>query len=60
MVSRSRPRLSSAACAVTRLDPPVAQDDSITIDEDTPTTIPVLNNDTDEDVIYGDTITLFV
>jgi hypothetical protein len=39
-------------------DPPVAQDDSITIDEDTPTTIPVLDNDADEDVIYGDSITL--
>ncbi len=30
-------------------DPPVAQDDSVTTDEDTPVTIPVLANDTDAD-----------
>jgi len=39
-------------------DPPVANDDSITIDEDTAIAITVLDNDVDEDVIYGDAITL--
>ena len=39
-------------------DPPTAQDDSITIDEDTPTAVSVMANDKDEDVIYGDQISL--
>ncbi|HML68752.1 MAG TPA: Ig-like domain-containing protein [Clostridia bacterium] len=39
-------------------DPPTAQDDSITIDEDIATVIPVLSNDSDQDVPYGDKISL--
>ncbi len=39
-------------------DAPVAADDSIEIDEDTPTEISVLANDKDEDVPYGDSIAI--
>ncbi len=39
-------------------DPPVAQDDNATIDEDTASVISVLANDSDEDAIYGDKISL--
>ncbi|NLI52783.1 MAG: tandem-95 repeat protein, partial [Clostridiales bacterium] len=39
-------------------DPPVAADDAVTIDEDTPTLILVLENDHDEDAVYGDKISI--
>ena len=40
-------------------DPPVAGDDSITIDEDIETLIPVLDNDSDPDLSYGDEISIY-
>ncbi len=40
-------------------DPPIAGDDSITIDEDTPSVIPVLDNDSDPDASYGDKISIY-
>ncbi len=40
-------------------DPPIAGDDSITIDEDTPSVIPVLENDSDPDAAYGDKIAIY-
>ncbi|MDP3448555.1 MAG: Ig-like domain-containing protein, partial [Eubacteriales bacterium] len=39
-------------------DPPEAKDDTITINEDTPSVIPVLVNDSDVDAIYGDVISI--
>ncbi len=39
-------------------DAHVARDDEITIDEDTPTVIPVLKNDSDEDIAFGDEISI--
>ncbi len=40
-------------------DPPVAGDDSIEIDEDVATLIPVLDNDSDPDADYGDEIVIY-
>lgn len=39
-------------------DAPIANDDEATLDEDVATKIPVLANDSDEDVVYGDEITI--
>jgi len=39
-------------------DPPTAVDDAFTLDEDTPTPLNVLANDTDEDVAYGDKLSI--
>ncbi len=39
-------------------DPPTAVDDTYTIDEDTGTALNVLENDTDEDIAYGDKLTI--
>lgn len=40
-------------------DPPIAGNDSITIDEDTPSVIPVFDNDSDPDASYGDKISIY-
>ncbi len=39
-------------------DPPTAVDDAFTLNEDTPTSLDVLLNDTDEDLDYGDELSI--